>query len=114
MVIAVLLLSIGIAWGVARSVVRPMSRLRMRMAALSTGELDSPVLDADRRDEIGEMARTVEVFKGAMIETNRLRAEQLEIEQRQVQQRKMDMHRLLGDFVGAGGGNIENATAAAR
>src|SRR3984885_12243079 len=62
-----LLLSIGIAWAVARSVVKPLSRLKMRMAALSTGELDSPVGDVDRHDEIGEMARTVQVFKGAMI-----------------------------------------------
>src|ERR1700722_10749196 len=111
MVIMVLLLfSVGIAWGVARSVVRPMSRLRMRMAALSHGELGLPVLDADRRDEIGEMARTVEVFKGAMIETNRLRAEQLEIEQRQVQQRKMDMHRLWGAFLEGGGLNYTKQT----
>ena len=113
MVISILMLvSIGIAWVVSRSVVKPMSRLRMRMAALSTGELDSPVLDADRRDEIGEMARTVEVFKGAMIETNRLRAEQLEIEQRQVQQRKMDMHRLADDFEGAVGEIIETVSSA--
>jgi methyl-accepting chemotaxis protein len=112
-VISVLLLfSIGIAWAVARSVVRPMSRLRMRMAALSHGELDLPVLDADRRDEIGEMARTVEVFKGAMIETNRLRAEQLEVEQRQLQQRKMDMHRLADDFEGAVGEIIETVSSA--
>jgi len=113
MVIAVLLLlSIGIAWGVARSVVRPLSRLRMRMAALSHGELDLPVLDADRRDEIGEMARTVEVFKGAMIETNRLRAEQQEVEQRQLQQRKSDMHRLADDFENAVGEIIETVSSA--
>jgi methyl-accepting chemotaxis protein len=107
-----LLLSIGIAWAVARSVVKPLSRLKMRMAALSTGELDSPVVDVDRRDEIGEMARTVEVFKGAMIETDRLRAEQTELEQRQLQQRKIDMHRLADDFEGAVGEIIETVSSA--
>jgi methyl-accepting chemotaxis protein len=107
-----LLLSIGIAWTVARSVVKPLSRLKMRMAALSTGELDSPVVDVDRRDEIGEMARTVEVFKGAMIETDRLRAEQTELEQRQLQQRKIDMHRLADDFEGAVGEIIETVSSA--
>jgi methyl-accepting chemotaxis protein len=107
-----LLLSIGIAWAVARSVVKPLSRLKMRMAALSTGELDSPVVDVDRRDEIGEMARTVEVFKGAMIETDRLRDEQTELEQRQLQQRKIDMHRLADDFEGAVGEIIETVSSA--
>src|ERR1700749_1367789 len=107
-----LLCSIGIASAVARSVVRPMSRLRMRMAALSHGELDLPVLDTDRRDEIGEMARTVEVFKGAMIETNRLRAEEQEVEQRQLQESKSDMHRLAEDFEHAVGEIIETVSSA--
>jgi methyl-accepting chemotaxis protein len=113
MVIGVLLLlSIGIAWAVARSVVKPLSRLKMRMAGLSTGELDAPVIDVDRHDEIGEMARTVQVFKGAMIETDRLRAEQTELEQRQLQQRKEDMHRLADDFEGAVGEIIETVSSA--
>ena len=108
-VIGVLLLcSIGIAWAVARSVVTPLSRLKTRMAALSNGDLDFPVVDADRQDEIGEMARTVQVFKGAMIETNRLRAEQLDAEQRQMQQRKADMHRLADNFEGDGGRDHRN------
>jgi methyl-accepting chemotaxis protein len=112
-VISILLLfSIGIAWAVARSVVKPMSRLKDRMAALSNGELDPPVVDADRRDEIGEMARTVQVFKGAMVETNRLRVEQLEVEQRQLQQRKTDMHRLADDFENAVGEIIETVSSA--
>ncbi len=112
-VIGVLLLcSIGIAWAVARSVVTPLSRLKTRMAALSNGDLDFPVVDADRHDEIGEMARTVQVFKGAMIETNRLRAEQLDAEQRQMQQRKADMHRLADNFEGAVGEIIETVSSA--
>jgi methyl-accepting chemotaxis protein len=112
-VIGILLLSsIGIAWVVSRSVVKPLTRLKARMAALSNGDLDFPVVDADRQDEIGEMARTVQVFKGAMIETNRLRAEQLDVEQRQVRQRKIDMHRLADDFEAAVGEIIETVSSA--
>src|SRR5579863_9288986 len=109
---ALLLLSIGIAWLVARSVVKPLSRLRSRMDALSKGELSLPVMDADRSDEIGEMARTVGVFKEAMIETNRLRAEQVEAEQRQMQQRKDDMHRMADSFEGAVGQIIATVSSA--
>jgi methyl-accepting chemotaxis protein len=111
--IAVLLLSsIGIAWLVARSVIKPLSRLKSRMAALSKGEFDFPVADADRSDEIGEMARTVVVFKEAMIETNRLRAEQVEAEQRQMQERKADMHRMADSFEGAVGQIIATVSSA--
>jgi methyl-accepting chemotaxis protein len=111
-VIAVLMLfSIGIAWAVSGSVVRPLSRLKERMARLSAGELDPPVADAGRRDEIGEMARTVQVFKDAMIESNRLRAEQLDAEQRQLQQRKIDTRRMADDFEGAVGEIIETVSS---
>jgi methyl-accepting chemotaxis protein len=109
---ALLLLSIGIAWLVARSVVQPLSRLKLRMDALSNGELNLPVADADRPDEIGEMARTVGVFREAMIETNRLRAEQVAAEQRQMQQRKDDMHRMADSFEGAVGQIIATVSSA--
>jgi methyl-accepting chemotaxis protein len=109
---ALLLLSIGIAWMVARSVVKPLSRLKSRMDALSKGELNQSVADTGRSDEIGEMARTVEVFKEAMVETNRLRAEQVEAEQRQMRARKEDMHRMADSFEGAVGEIIATVSSA--
>ena len=113
LLIAVLLLSsIVIAWFVARSVIKPLSRLKLRMDGLSKGELNLPVADVERPDEIGEMARTVEVFKEAMVETNRLRVEQVETEQRQTQQRKADMHRMADSFEGAVGQIIATVSSA--
>jgi methyl-accepting chemotaxis protein len=98
-VIAVLMLiSIGIAWLVTRSVVKPLSALKDRMASLSEGQLDAPVTHAERTDEIGQMARTVQVFRDAMMETNRLREQQAETEQQQAERRKADMNRLADQF----------------
>jgi methyl-accepting chemotaxis protein len=110
---ALMLLSIAIAWGITRSVVKPLSGLRQRMASLSAGELDAPVANADRSDEIGEMARTVQVFRDAMIETNRLREEQSVGEQRQAQQRKIEMNRLADQFENEVGQIITQVSAAA-
>jgi methyl-accepting chemotaxis protein len=95
---ALMLLSIAIAWAITRSVVKPLSGLKERMASLSAGEIDAPVANTDRTDEIGEMARTVAVFRGAMIETSRLREEQTAAERRQTQQRNADMNRLADQF----------------
>jgi methyl-accepting chemotaxis protein len=95
---ALMLLSIAIAWAITRSVVKPLSGLKERMASLSQGELVAPVANTDRSDEIGEMARTVAVFRDAMIETNRLRDEQTAAERRQTQQRNTDMNRLADQF----------------
>ena len=93
-----MLLSMAVAWAITRSVVKPLSVLKQRMASLSNGEFDAPVMGAERADEIGEMARTVQVFRDAMIETNGLRAEQAAADQRQSEQRKGDMRRLADQF----------------
>jgi methyl-accepting chemotaxis protein len=47
----------------ARSVSRPISRLTTTMEKLADGDLDVEVRGADRKDEIGAMARAVEVFR---------------------------------------------------
>jgi methyl-accepting chemotaxis protein len=111
-IITLMLLSIGIAWSITRSVVKPLSGLKARMASLSTGELDAAVADTDRPDEIGEMARTIQVFKDAMIETARLRAEQQEVERLQAQRRKTDMNKLADQFESAVGQIVATVSAA--
>jgi methyl-accepting chemotaxis protein len=107
-----MLVSALIAWGITKSVVTPLSALKARMAGLSAGELHAPVSATDRPDEIGEMARTVQVFQSAMIETERLRADQLELEKRQEQRRKADMSQLADGFEGAVGEIIEIVSGA--
>ncbi|HEY8576365.1 MAG TPA: methyl-accepting chemotaxis protein [Devosia sp.] len=47
----------------ARSVSRPISRLTATMEQLADGDLDVEVQGADGRDELGAMARAVEVFR---------------------------------------------------
>jgi methyl-accepting chemotaxis protein len=97
-IVVLMLISIGVAWLVTRSVVRPLSGLKQRMASLSEGQLEAPVAYADRAGEIGEMARTVQVFRDAMLETNRLREQQAENEQHQAERRKADMNQLADQF----------------
>jgi methyl-accepting chemotaxis protein len=76
MVIGVLMvISIGIAWLVGRGIVGPLSGLKARMVGLSAGELDAPVAGAERRDELGEMARSLVVFKDQMVSEKQLSAE---------------------------------------
>jgi methyl-accepting chemotaxis protein len=110
---ALMLISIGIAWMITSSVVKPLNGLKTRMASLSQGELDAPVAYAERSDEVGEMARTVQVFRDAMIETNRMREQQAETEQQQAGRRKADMNRLADQFETEVGEIINLVSAAA-
>jgi len=112
-IIVLMLLSIAVAWSITRSVVTPLAGLRQRMASLSTGELDAPVANVDRHDEVGQMARTVQVFRDAMIETNRLREDQVAGAQRQAAQRKIDMNRLADQFESEVGQIVTLVSAAA-
>ncbi len=73
---AAVLIAILIAAWVGRGLARPIVALQGAMRAITSGQHDVVVPGADRRDEIGSMARAVEVFKDSLIETGRLRAAQ--------------------------------------
>jgi methyl-accepting chemotaxis protein len=52
----------------------PIQRLTGAMAQLSGNDLHTTIPDADRHDEIGAMARAVQIFKTGLIEADRLTA----------------------------------------
>jgi methyl-accepting chemotaxis protein len=59
-----------------RLIATPVARLTAVMRALACGDNSSEIPAVDRRDEIGEMARAVEVFRRNSIENEQLRAQQ--------------------------------------
>jgi methyl-accepting chemotaxis protein len=92
--------------------IRPLVAMTGAMARLAAGDLAITIPAADRSDEIGEMAKAVQVFKDNMLDTARTRSERSEVEQRAVAQRKADMNRLANDFEVAVGQIIETVSAA--
>jgi methyl-accepting chemotaxis protein len=73
--VVVLIIALGIL-GIAFGVIRPVVRMTAVMKRLAQGDLDIEVPSAARKDEIGQMAQTVEVFKNSAIENGRLREHQ--------------------------------------
>jgi methyl-accepting chemotaxis protein len=61
---------------VARSLSGPVLRLTGAMEKLAAGDRESPIPGTARQDEIGAMARSVEVFREGLEEAERLRGEQ--------------------------------------
>lgn len=74
-------IGIGAFWFVAQRIVTPLRRLGDVMTELAAGNLTVEVVGAQRSDEVGEMARAVEVFKNNAIERQRLEAEQKRAEE---------------------------------
>jgi methyl-accepting chemotaxis protein len=103
----------GLSLLIGRSISNALASMVSAMTRLAGGEFKIAIPGLGRKDEIGEMAGAVEVFKNNMIEAERLRAEQLEIELRQAEQRKADMRDLANAFEGAVGEIVETVSTAA-
>jgi methyl-accepting chemotaxis protein len=108
----VLLLTLAVSIFVAQSITKPLQRITVAMKTLAGGKLDVEVPGIGRRDEVGEMAETLEVFKSNALARLGLEAEQKEAETRAVARRKVDMHKMADDFEGAVGEIIETVSSA--
>ena len=103
----------GLSFLIGRSISSALASMVSAMTRLAGGDVRLTIPGLGRRDEIGEMAGAVEVFKNNMIEADRLRAEQREAEGRQAEQRKADMRQLADAFEGAVGEIVETVSSAA-
>ena len=79
--LAGILLGVGLALLMsAKTITGPLARLRGAMDRLAGGDFDAAVEGAERRDEVGLMAKTVLVFKENGLEMKRLEAQGAEQE----------------------------------
>ena len=89
-------LAVATAALVGRSVTRPVNGLVGVMQRLAAGETMLDIPHAERRDEVGDMARALETFRAGLADKQRLEAEQVEAEQR-AQEEKRRATRALAD-----------------
>lgn len=78
--------------------IRPILKLTDVMKRLSSGDLDIEVLGLDREDEIGEMAKAIQIFKGNAIEKVQMEEEQKESEKRAEAEKQQAMLDLADSF----------------
>ncbi len=69
---AVVLIGIGCSWRIGSSITSPLEELAGVMRRLAGGDTAARPRDIHFHDEIGDMARTVVVFRDSMIERERL------------------------------------------
>ncbi|WP_096703543.1 nitrate- and nitrite sensing domain-containing protein [Magnetospirillum sp. 15-1] len=91
---AVLSLGIVLVWVIARGITRPLAEMTVDMTKLAEGDKTIPINGLDRTDEIGAMARAVEVFKKGLI-----RADQLDEERRQAEWTKDKRARVIDNLL---------------
>jgi methyl-accepting chemotaxis protein len=102
-----------VAFWLGRGLVVPLKRTCEAMDELARGNLAVDIPYADRTNETGRIARSLQVFKDHLVETTRLRTEQEEMKTRSVEERRAVMVRIADDFERSIGGVIRGTATAA-
>ncbi|WP_448189025.1 HAMP domain-containing methyl-accepting chemotaxis protein [Azospirillum sp. sgz301742] len=109
---------IGVAAGlvvallIGRGISAPIMRITDAMRRLADGDKAAEIPGVGRRDEVGQMADTLQVFKESLIANDRMRAEQENAKRRNEQERRAAMMALADDFQGHVEGVVEHVSSA--
>ena len=79
---------------IARSIAKPLGKLVARMRDLAAGDTTAPVEETGRHDELGELARAMEVFRSNSIENHRLLEEQVELKHAAAEERNRTLREM--------------------
>ncbi len=121
-IIRTVLMAIGIGlvvtitvalWIGLRGLSRPIAQLNLVMEAYARNELTGDTPGVGRGDEVGAMARTVEIFKANALEVNRLRIGQEEQKLRTETERRQAMLDLAAKFEASVGSIVDQVGSAA-
>ena len=91
---------------ISRGISLPLGKISERMRALAGGDKTIDVPYAQKRDEIGDLARALDVFKTQALEMDRLRDEQEAMRVRAERDKRESMHRLADGFQQTVGGIV--------
>ena len=103
----------AIAYFIARSITLPIEGVKTCMTALTNGNTDVDVIGADRKDELGEMAASVQVFKNNMVRMKQMEAEQERMRLQSEQDRKAGLHKMADNFEQQVGTVVQAVTSSA-
>jgi methyl-accepting chemotaxis protein len=101
------LLVLGMTMMIVRRVTKPLRAVTASLTVLAEGRTDVEVRYAGRHDEIGAIARTVDVFKNNRLERRQLEAERISAEKLATERRKAELNQFVEDFRTKIGGIIE-------
>jgi methyl-accepting chemotaxis protein len=107
------LMMCALSWLLGRAISQPIWAMTAALTKLASGDFNVILPGLHRHDEIGEMAGAARIFKDNMIETERLRAEQLTDQQAQSLQRRDERLRLASGFQDAVGSIVDKLSSEA-
>jgi methyl-accepting chemotaxis protein len=106
-------LGLAIAWAIARAITGPVNAMTAAMNRLAAGDLAVEIPAAGRRDEIGQMAQSVEVFKDNLRRNREMEEEAKAQEARAREEQRKAMQAMADHFEETVGSLVEGIAAAA-
>jgi methyl-accepting chemotaxis protein len=101
-----------LAWLIGRSITVPIAAMTAAMGKLASGNTGTEIPARGRGDEIGAMARSVQVFKDKMIEADRLREEQELLKRDAEAEKKATLIKMADDFEASIKGVVDAVSSA--
>ncbi|SHF72981.1 methyl-accepting chemotaxis protein [Devosia limi] len=105
--LAIIAVLMAMGWLLVRSLTRPINALNAQMVKISDGKLDTVVTGTNRADELGTMARAVEVFR----ENGKKVAEMTEADAARIISDRDARSQMMGDLQLAFGEVVDAAIA---
>lgn len=99
-------------WIVRGRVIGSLRRMTVAMAQLAKGELAIAIPCEERRDEMGEMAQALAVFKDTAIRVRDMQAERAQLEANARAEKTRTMNRLADDLESSISGVVQNLQGA--
>jgi methyl-accepting chemotaxis protein len=112
-VLAALALGAGCAYLIGRGIARPITAMTDTMGSLAKGNLTIAIPSTTNKDEIGDMARAVQVFKENALQVEALRRDQEQAAIRNAAERKQTMHRMADSFEASVMGVVHTVSSSA-
>ena len=109
-----LVLGVIAAFFIGSNLTRPIAAMTAAMGRLADGDRATVIPALDRQDEVGAMAKAVEVFKTNAVEMDRMTAEQRAVEAEARERRRADMMGLADDFESRVSAVVEQVTRSAK
>jgi methyl-accepting chemotaxis protein len=101
------------AWLIGRSITRPLGQLGTRMESLANGAIDEAIPGIERGDEVGVMAKTVQVFKDNALRIRALDEVEAAAQGRAAADRRAAMEAIADDFERSVNGIVRSVSTAA-
>jgi methyl-accepting chemotaxis protein len=96
-----------------KGIVQPIRRMVDCLRSLSGGNLEIDIYGTARKDEIGEIAATTQVFKENMVKARDLTAEQEALKRRAAEDQQRAMNKMADEFEASVSGIVDTVSSSA-